>query len=384
LVHGAPLFPVSTHAALGIAAAGSAVVVGVAGGALAWLMTRCVYGAEDLFGRLRVHWMWWPAIGGLVVGLGGLIEPRALGVGYATIDAELAGRLALVTLLVLLVVKLAIWSVALGSNTSGGILAPLLMLGAALGGILGSALPGASEGTWAIVGMAAALAGVTRSPLTSIVFALELTYDLRVMLALLIACTLAHLISVLTLRRSILTEKVARRGFHVTRDYEIDPLQALLARDVMQSDVFTLTPDTSVADAYAALPEGSERRRQRLYPVIAPDGQLRGVVAFSDLLSNGAPPLDTEVGELARRPLVVFPEETLRQVADRMLASGHGVLPVVEREDPAALAGLISQTDLLRAHERVLIEERHRERPLKPRRLTHALGGLLATGRSEL
>ena len=123
---------------LGASVSGGAVLIGVACGGLAWVMTRCVYGAEDLFGRLPLHWSWWPAIGGVVVGIGGLIEPRALGVGYDTIGAELAGRLALGTLAVLLVVKLAIWAVALGSNTSGGILAPLLMLGAALGGLLGA------------------------------------------------------------------------------------------------------------------------------------------------------------------------------------------------------------------------------------------------------
>ncbi len=137
LLRAAPLFALATHATRSPAVAGGAVVVGVACGALAWAMTRCVYGAEDLFGRLPLHWSWWPAIGGLVVGVGGLIEPRALGVGYDTIGAELAGRLALATLAVLLLVKLTVWAVALGSNTSGGILAPLLMLGAALGGLLG-------------------------------------------------------------------------------------------------------------------------------------------------------------------------------------------------------------------------------------------------------
>src|SRR6185312_4965583 len=201
---------------------GGAAFVGVASGALAWVMTRCVYGAEDLFARLPLHWSWWPAIGGV-----------AVGVGYDTIGAELAGKLALGALLVLLVVKLSIWSVALGSNTSGGILAPLLMLGAALGGLLGAVLPGAGEGTWALLGMAAALAGVTRSPLTSIVFALELTHDVNALLPLLVVCTIAHLTSVLTLKRSILTEKVARRGYHVSREYEVDPLHALLVRDVM-------------------------------------------------------------------------------------------------------------------------------------------------------
>ena len=171
LLHKAPLFAVSAHATLAPSVSGGALLIGLACGGLAWVMTRCVYGAEDLFARLPLHWSWWPAIGGLVVGIGGLIEPRALGVGYNTIGAELAGTLALSTLAVLLVVKLTIWATALGSNTSGGILAPLLMLGAALGGLLGAILPGATEGTWAMIGMAAAMAGVMRSPFTSIVFA---------------------------------------------------------------------------------------------------------------------------------------------------------------------------------------------------------------------
>jgi CBS-domain-containing membrane protein len=332
-------------------------------------MTRCVYGAEDLFGRLPFHWSWWPAIGGVFVGLGGLIDPRVLGVGYATIGAELAGELALGALAVLLAVKLAVWSIALGSNTSGGILAPLLMLGAALGGLLGAVLPGAGEGTWALIGMAAAMAGVMRSPFTSIVFALELTHDINALLALLLACTIAHLVSVLTLKRSILTEKIARRGYHVTREYEIDPLHALLVRDVMATDVLTVQPQTSTADLYdERLPEGSADRRQRLYPVLDSEENLVGVLAFSDVLSarqSAAPP---RAGDLAHQPILAFADETLRAVADRMVSSGHGVLPVTERSQPQRLVGLVSQFDLLKAHERVLIEERHRERPLRPRR----------------
>jgi CIC family chloride channel protein len=365
LLRAAPLFSMASHGSLGAAVSGGAVIVGVACGGLAWVMTRCVYGAEDLFARLPLHWTWWPALGGIVVGVGGLIDSRALGVGYDTIGAELAGRLALGTLLTLLVVKLVIWSVALGSNTSGGILAPLLMLGAALGGLLGSILPGAGEGTWALLGMAAALAGVMRSPFTSIVFALELTHDVGALLALLIACAIAHLVSVLTLKRSILTEKIARRGYHVTREYEVDPLHALLVRDVMSTEIVTVTPSTPVAELYERLPEGSDERRQRLYPVLDHE-TITGVLAFSDVLaarrSRGTP----AAGLLARQPVLAFADETLREVADRMVSSGHGVLPVTERGSGQALIGLISQFDLLKAHERVLIEERQRERPLRP------------------
>jgi CIC family chloride channel protein len=382
LLHIAPLFPLSSHGALPVSVTGGAVLVGVAGGALAWVLTRCVYGAEDLFGRLPLHWSWWPAIGGIVVGVGGLIDPRALGVGYGTIGAELAGRLALTTLLVLLVVKLVIWAIALGSNTSGGILAPLLMLGAAVGGVLGHLLPGASDGTWALLGMAAAMAGVMRSPFTSIVFALELTHDVSALLPLLVACTVAHLASVLTLKRSILTEKIARRGYHVTREYEIDPLHALLVRDVMSTDILAIAPETDVAALYAQLPEGGPERRQRLYPVLNGDTRLLGVVAFSDVLNASRSDSPLLVSEVAREPLLAFADETLREVADKMIASGHGVLPVTDRGPQPRLVGLVSQFDLLRAHERVLIEERHRERPLGPRRLA-GLTSLLAVRQTK-
>ncbi|HEX3520318.1 MAG TPA: chloride channel protein [Solirubrobacteraceae bacterium] len=377
LLRAAPLFAMSNHGSLGASVTAGAVLVGTACGGLAWVMTRCVYGAEDLFGALPVHWSWWPAIGGVFVGLGGLIDPRVLGVGYATIGAELAGGLALGALAALLVVKLAVWAIALGSNTSGGILAPLLMLGAALGGLLGAVLPGAGEGTWALIGMAAAMAGVMRSPLTSIVFALELTHDVSALLALLVACTIAHLVSVLTLKRSILTEKIARRGFHVTREYEIDPLHALLARDVMATNLLSVQPHESIRELYERLPEGSIERRQRLYPVIDGDESLVGVVAFSDVLAASRSSIPIEAGGLARRPMIVFADETLRDVADRMVSSGHGVLPVTDREDPQRLLGMVSQFDLLKAHERVLIEERHRERPLGPRRRLSPSGKLL-------
>ncbi len=368
LLRAAPLFAMSAHGALGVSVTLGAVLVGLSCGGLAWVMTRCVYGAEDLFGRLPLHWSWWPAIGGVFVGFGGLIDPRVLGVGYATIGAQLAGELALGALAVLLVVKLAVWSIALGSNTSGGILAPLLMLGAALGGLLGATLPGAGEGTWALIGMAAAMAGVMRSPFTSIVFALELTHDVNALLALLVACTIAHLVSVLTLKRSILTEKIARRGYHVTREYEIDPLHALLVRDVMSTDVLTVRSQTPTAELDERLPEGSADRRQRLYPVLDSDECLVGVLAFSDVLGARQSSNMHSAGDLARQPILAFADETLREVADRMVSSGHGVLPVIDRENPRQLMGLVSQFDLLKAHERVLIEERHRERPLGPRR----------------
>jgi CBS domain-containing protein len=227
-----------------------------------------------------------------------------------------------------------------------------------------------------MIGMAAAMAGVMRSPFTSIVFAVELTHDIGALLPLLAACTIAHLISVLTLRRSILTEKIARRGYHVTREYEVDSVHALLVRDVMQTDVLTVAPDSTVAELYEQLPEGSELRRQRLYPVLDNDERLLGVLALSDIR---APQNSTSTaGATARSPLIARPGETLRETADRMVATGHTVLPVIDDQEPPRLLGLLSQFDLLKAHERLLIEERHRERPLRPLKATTSLTRLRA------
>jgi CBS domain-containing protein len=304
------------------------------------------------------------------VGVGGLLDQRALGVGYDTIAAELAGRLTLGALAALLVVKLVVWAVALGSGTSGGILAPLLMMGAAVGGMMAPVLPG-GQGTavWCLMGMAAALAGVTRSPFTAVVFAFELTRDANALLPLLIACTFAHLISVLALRRSILTEKVARRGFHVMREYVVDPLEALFVRDVMSTSVLTVAPAHSAADLYAILRGGSAQRRQRLYPVVDPQRSILGVVAWSDVLEAHAAGADGQpVAALMHRdPVLAHADETLRQLADRMAARSVGVMPVVERESPSTLRGIVSQFDLLRARERLLEEERHREQVLRVR-----------------
>ncbi|HET8762339.1 MAG TPA: chloride channel protein [Gemmatimonadales bacterium] len=361
-----PLFPTSISQASGWAPFGGAVIIGLAGGITAWILTEAVYGAEDVFKKLPVHWMWWPAIGGLVVGLGGLLEPRALGVGYDTIAAQLAGRVALGALVSIFVVKLIIWAIALGSGTSGGILAPILIMGCAVGGMLTPVLPHATEGYWIFLGMAAALAGVTRSPLTAIVFSVELTHDVEVLLPLLVVCTVAHLVSVLILKRSILTEKVARRGFHVLREYEVGPLEVLFVRDLMATDVLTVEAGSALGAVHAMLREHSAMRYQRLLPVTTADGRLVGAISWNDVLERAARnDLEGTVDDVMHQRLVVaYPDETLRVVADRMAAGKLGVLPVVDRADPAQLRGLITQFDLLRARGRMLEEERHREQVL--------------------
>ncbi|MGH2873195.1 MAG: chloride channel protein, partial [Solirubrobacteraceae bacterium] len=369
LVNPQPLFPVPAHAAIGGVALLGAAGVGIATGLGALVMTVAVYGAEDMFLKLtgRLHWMWWPLIGGLVIGIGGLIDPRALGVGYNSIHAELLGQLGVGALLALLFVKLAIWSISLSSGTSGGILAPILMIGAAIGGLLGHVLPGGSVDVYALIGMAGALGGVTRSPFTAIIFAFELTHDQNSLLALLVAATVAHLISVLVLKRSILTEKVARRGFHVMREYAVDPLEATFVREVMDTDVLTVEPDRRLADLYAALPEGSLERRQRLYPVLDSDQMLVGVLPWSAVLAGRE--AGTAGDAMISPTTVAHSDEILRVIADRMVAAGVGVLPVVSRTDARRLEGLVSQFALFTARGKLLEEERKAERVLRLRRV---------------
>jgi CIC family chloride channel protein len=366
LVTPQPIFVIPGHAPIGGLDLLGAAAIGVGCGLAAWLMTQAVYLSEDAYKKYtrNIHWMWWPMIGGLIIGLGGLIDPRALGVGYGTIHAELLGQLTVGALLLLFVVKLVIWSGGLGSGTSGGILAPILMMGAAIGGVVGHVLPGASPGVWALVGLAGALGGVTRSPFTAIIFAFELTYDQHILLALLVTVTLAHLVSVLVLKRSILTEKVARRGFHVMREYSVDALEATFVREVMDTEVYTIEPESRLVDIYRALEEGSSARRQRLFPVMDDENRLLGVLPWSMVI--GA---KEDSGRLVRDTMIntsvtAYPDEVLRSVADRMAAYGVSVIPVVDRDDVTHLEGLITQFDLLKAREKLLAEERHTQRIL--------------------
>src|SRR6476646_10401185 len=195
--------------------------------------------------------MWWPAIGGLVIGAGGLVFPQALGVGYDTIGNLLQGSVTTRVILGVLIVKSIIWSFSLGSGTSGGVLAPLLMMGGALGGLEAMVFPSEGLGFWPLVSMGAILGGTMRSPFTGVVFALELTHDVNMLLPLLVAVTIAHGFTVLLLDRSILTEKVARRGYHLTREYAIDPLEILFAREVMRTNIVAL-PAAAPYDALVA------------------------------------------------------------------------------------------------------------------------------------
>ncbi|HJP70740.1 MAG TPA: chloride channel protein, partial [Candidatus Limnocylindria bacterium] len=281
-----PLFPVPAHpATLELPAMLACVLVGLLAGGLSTLLTQGVYFAEDTFEKLPIHWMWWPAIGGLFVGIGGLIFPHALGVGYDTLRDLLNGNVAGGVILGVLVVKSLIWTIALGSGTSGGVLAPLLMMGAALGGVEAMVLPDMGVGFWPLISMGAILGGTMRVPFTAIVFALELTHDLDALLPLLIAVTAAYTFTVLLMKRSILTEKLSRRGHHLSREYAVDPMEGLFVRQVMRTNLTVLLASTPLRDLAASLKSGGARGVQALYPVTDDGGAMLGVVTRHDLES---------------------------------------------------------------------------------------------------
>jgi chloride channel protein, CIC family len=363
-----PLFPVPEHPLfIGPKALLGCALVGLLAGALSALLTISVYAAEDAFQRLKIHWMWWPAIGGLAIGLGGLIFPQALGVGYDTIGQLLQGSVTTKVILGVLLVKWFIWAVSLGSGTSGGVLAPLLMMGGALGGLEAMFLPNEGAGFWPLISMGAILGGTMRSPFTSIVFAFELTHDANVFLPLLVGSVIAHGFTVLTLKRSILTEKVARRGYHLSREYAVDPLELLYVREVMEQTIAAL-PERAVLRDVVNSPQWRQCEAQQLLPVVGKGDRLKGVLTVADVQSLMAHEqslaASNTLGELMQtNALKVYPDETLRLLVYQMAESGITRMPVVER-GTGKLLGIVTLDHLLKARTRHLEEERRRERIL--------------------
>ena len=271
-----------------------------------------------------------------------------------------------------LIVKTLIWSLSLGSGTSGGVLAPMFMIGGALGALETFAFPQVGAGFWALVALAGVLGGVMRSPLTGVVFALELTHQYAAMLPLIIGATTAFMVSVLLLKRSVLTEKIARRGYHLSREYDVDPLEVLFVSEVMSRDVIEFEQDLDVSTAYATLesPENDYSAwRQRLYPVVNDAGQMVGIVQRGDLFAASTSGQENaRVDDLVvKDPVVTHGDQTLRHVAELMSEHGITTMPVVDRDDAARAIGIVSLPQLLEGRARDRQEARERERVLRIR-----------------
>ena len=360
-----PIFPVTPHAPLGAEGLLIAFIVGIVAGLGSGLLTTLVYAFEDLFERLPIHWMWWPAIGGLFVGIGGYLDPRVLGVGYDTIHGLLRGEIVGSLVIGLLIGKALVWSIALGSGTSGGVLAPLLIMGGALGAFEAHWIPIGDTGLWAMISMAAMMGGTMRSPLTAMIFTLELTHDLNILPALLLSCIAAHALTVLMLRRSILTEKVARRGFHITREYSVDPLAVLRVGEVMDRNAPTIPATmkvTELSDRLAHRDPQLSRRQGTL--IVDEDGRLAGIITRGDVVRALEQNKDGKITVLdagSRKLIVTYPDEILHDAVSKMVRNDIGRLPVVSRENPRQLLGYLGRASVMTARLRRLEEEHVRE-----------------------
>jgi CIC family chloride channel protein len=362
----------------------AALALGVIAAFVAAGLSKAVHFWEQMFEKLPIHWMWWPAIGGLGVGLGGLLFPRALGVGYSVIQQMVSGDVTWQLLAGVLIVKSAIWVFSLGSNTAGGILAPLLMIGGALGAAMGALMPHSgnmmTSGAWALVGMTSVLSAAIGAPLTSAMLALELTHNGGLMLPVLLSCVAAYAVSVLVQPRSMLTENLSRRGLHLSREFGVDPLENMLVSQAMHTSVFALPQTSTRSDAMVWLKKMEERGAeswshwQRIFPIVDAAGRLCGVLTRSQMISlarqqDAARPL---VSDARMDPVTVSPFSTLRSCAAIMAESKLTSFPVVSAD--GRLLGVVTIEDLLKGRSEQSHRESDRERVL---RLRWPFGGRL-------
>ena len=351
----------------------AAVLAGLCAGVMALLLAKGVHFFEDMFEKLPFHWMWWPAIGGLGIGLGGLIYPSALGVGYPVIQRMLNGEIGWGLVLGVVLVKSFIWMESLGSGTSGGILAPQLMIGGGVGCALAHFFPAMQPGGWPLVCMAAVLAGSIGTPLTAAVLAVELTHNSTLLLPLLLACVTAYGMTVLLQKRSILTERLSKRGFHLSREYGVDPLETVMVAQAMHTSVFALPAEATRREAAVWLRKMEERGAeawshwQRLFPLLDSEGRLISVLTRTQMMAAARQedlnqPLASDG---TATPMTVSPGDTLRKVAGMMADTKLTRYPVIDEE--GKFAGIITIEDLLAGRSREALREGDRNRVLRLR-----------------
>jgi chloride channel protein, CIC family len=348
-----PLFAVPPHHFAGLGQLPWFAGLGVLCGLLATLIAKGLFAVEHAYRRLPVSHVWHPIIGALAWASLGLLVPRALGVGYDVIDDALAGRLALATLATLAVGKLVIWWLALASGTSGGTLAPMLIISSCVGGLVGQLahdlVPSLSPTSFALVAMAATFGAATRAPFAAIVFVFELTRDYNAILPLMLATVIAEMVTRMTLRESLMTEKLARRRVTVPGDFRPDVMATTKVAEIMTIDVVTVPADDSLAAARQRVVDG----RHSACPVLDDDGRCVGMVTRSDLLvAGGDERAGGAVGELFGGDVVsVTAIDSVLTALQRMLDESVDHLPVLDGD---RLVGICTRTDVLRAGQRAL------------------------------
>ena len=328
-------------------------ILGILTGFLSVLVTKIVYLIEDGFEKLPVHWMWWPAIGGLVVGLVGYFAPKTLGVGYDNITDVLSGDLPIKLVLSLCILKFISWAVALGSGTSGGTLAPLLTIGGAAGALIASVIiyffpnSGITLSLAALVGMSAMFAGASRALLTAIIFALEVTGQSNALLPLLAACTASYFVSFFLMESTIMTEKITRRGVKTPDSYEPDILETISVKQVVNENGLVLSEDNTIGEVRQWLEKETDYN-SNYFIIVNTRNEFRGTISSSNLLSNHHAPQKL-IGELIKRNNIsIGIDNTLRTAVEMMARENIDLLPVVSKENN--IIGIISYKDIISAY----------------------------------
>ena len=342
-------------------------LLGVVCGLMAVVMSRSLYWIEDQFEKLPIDELWWPAIGAVGLGVIGYFVPRVLGVGYGTLSDILNDNLPLTLLLVILVFKSLALLISLGSGTSGGLLAPMFIGGAALGAafaiVVNHLVPGAhlDPSAYALTGMAAVFAAASRATFAFIIFAFEITRNYNSVLPLMLVCVIANAVAQLFLKESIMTEKLARRGLKVHLEYEVDVLHQVKVAEVMDRKPPSLAADMTLGELTARIAKHDRSvARHSAYTLLDAEGKLAGIVTRGDVFRALERELDpaTPLLKVGTRNLAVaYPDETLHDAAEKMLRRGIGRLPVVDSADPAKLVGYLGRTPILEARQRRLTEE---------------------------
>jgi chloride channel protein, CIC family len=329
-------------------------IMGIIIGVLSAFVTKAVYFIEDSFEKLPVHWMWWPAIGGIAVGTIGFFAPRTLGVGYDNITDLLSGTVPLRIVFFLCVLKFISWAIALGSGTSGGTLAPLLTIGGALGALTGLSIlhffpgSGVTISLAVLAGMSAMFAGASRALLTSIIFAVETTSQSNAMLPLLSACTASYIVSFFLMQNTIMTEKIARRGVKTPDSYEPDILETISVEEVINEGVIFLNEGNTIAEVIEWLNKNPDYTAN-YFMVVTNESELKGFVSTASLFSNNG--LVDKVGDLKlQRPVTVSTNKSLRFAVGIMAKEGIDVLPVTAEENKEQLTGVLTYKDIISAY----------------------------------
>jgi H+/Cl- antiporter ClcA/CBS domain-containing protein len=357
LLGAGPLFSVPPHDFQGLAQLPLYAALGVLCGLFAVVVTRGFFLVEEGFRRLPVGIFWHPVLGALAFSAIALLEPRALGVGYETITDILHAKIAVGALAALLAVKLLVWWIALGSGTSGGTLAPILLVGGAFGGVAGALLSGVAPatgidpGAFALVSMAATFGAATQATFASMVFMFEVTRDWQILLPLMLACVTADVVAAALLPISLMTERLSRRGLKVETQYQVDVLSTTLVQDVMTADVRTLDAETDLGEARRRLETG----RHNAYPVVDSAGRCLGVVRKRDLLETDRPDEARVLDILGRDVVTVAPESTTLAALSLLLEEEVEHLPVVAE---GRLVGICTRSDIMRARLRQFESER--------------------------